>query len=103
MSLSSWSRTWPSTRRVKPAAASSGPFNVGLASSRYQSQNSSQEKWYRTSQALANSNSSSSASVSAITAANLDSSQRSATLSAARSATVSGVLASASFKRANLA
>src|SRR5262249_18945985 len=88
MSLSSWSSTCPSTWRVRPAAAGSGPFRVGLASSTYQSQNSSQAKWYKTSLTLANSNSSNSAPASAMTAASPESIHRSGTLSAARSAAV---------------
>src|SRR5258708_5074398 len=90
ISLSSWSSTCPRTRRVRSAAASSAPFSVGLASSRYQSQNSSQAKWYRTSQTFANSTSSNSASVSVITAASRDKIHRSGTLSPAPSAAVSG-------------
>src|SRR6266516_2794138 len=43
-SLSSRSRTKPSTDLVAAAAVSSAPASAGLASSRYQSQNSSQAK-----------------------------------------------------------
>ncbi len=44
-SRSIWSSTNPSTWRVRLAAASSPLASGTLASSRYQSQNSSQAKW----------------------------------------------------------
>ena len=61
-----------------------------MASSRYQSQNSSQAKWYSTSQTLPNSNSSNSSSVSAITADSRDRIQRSGTEKAPAEDMVSG-------------
>src|SRR6185437_10157555 len=71
-SRSIWSSTKPSTLRVRSAPVSSSPGSSPdasgtLASSRYQSQNSSHAKWYSASQALPNSNCSSSPSTSAIT------------------------------------
>src|ERR1700730_13409419 len=81
---SSWSRTNPSTCRVVSAAPvfatlGSSPASGTLASSRYQSQTSSQAKWYSTSQILPNSNCSNSWSTSAITAESRDRIHRSGT------------------------
>ena len=78
-SRSSWSSTKPSTCRVVSAAPQSPEASGTLASSRYQSQTSSQAKWYSTSQTLPNSNASNSWSVSAITADNRDRIHRSGT------------------------
>src|SRR5215472_8575670 len=77
-SRSIWSSTNPSTRRVVSAACSSPEDKGTFASSRYQSQNSSQAKWYSASQALPNSYCSSSPSTSAITLDSRESIQRSA-------------------------
>src|SRR6185312_15174057 len=71
-SRSSRSSTKPSTARVAATALSSPLASAGLASSRYQSQNSSQAKWYSPSQALPNSYCSSRSSVAAVTAASRD-------------------------------
>ena len=101
ISRSNRSSTWPSTARVLAAASGSLPPSGTLANSRYQSQNSSQAKWYSASQALPNSNCSNSSSTSAVTAASRDRIQRSGTASApgpGRSAP-----ASAPFSSANLA
>src|SRR5579875_1996443 len=76
---SSASSTNPSTCRVTSAARSSAPPRGILASSRYQSQNSSHAKWYSASQALPNSKRSNSSSTSAATADSRDSIQRSGT------------------------
>src|SRR5215475_5010600 len=76
-SRSIWSSTNPSTRLVVSAARSSPEASGTLASSRYQSQNSSQAKWYSASQALPNSYRSSSPSTSAITLESRDRIQRS--------------------------
>ena len=84
-SRSSWSSTKPSTCRVVSAAPASPEASGTLASSRYQSQTSSQAKWYSTSQTLPNSNASNSWSVSAITADSRDSIHRSGTEKAAGS------------------
>ncbi len=68
------------------SAAPESPEDSGtLASSRYQSQTSSQAKWYSTSQTLPNSNASNSWSISAITADSRDSIHRSGTEKAAGS------------------
>ena len=56
----------------RPAAASSPEASGTLASSRYQSQTSSQAKWYSTSQTLPNSYCSNSSSTSAMTADSRD-------------------------------
>src|SRR5215475_5513413 len=77
-SRSIWSSTNPSTRLVVSAARSSPEVSGTLASSRYQSQNSSQAKWYSASQALPNSYRSSSPSTSAITLDSRDRIHRSA-------------------------
>ena len=70
-----------------------------MASSRYQSQTSSQAKWYSTSQILPNSNASNSWSVSAITADSRDRIQRSGTEKAVGSGAASGTCAP--LRRAN--
>ncbi len=64
-----------------------------MASSRYQSQTSSQAKWYSASHNLANSNCSNSASASAVTAASRDRIHRSATDSASRGGRAAGTRA----------
>src|SRR5580693_5975687 len=69
---SSWSSTKPSTCLVVSAASASPEASGTLASSRYQSQTSSQAKWYNTSQTLPNSKASNSRSTSAITADSRD-------------------------------
>src|SRR5580704_19673287 len=71
-SRSSWSSTKPSTCLVVSAASASPEASGTLASSRYQSQTSSQAKWYNTSQTLPNSKASNSRSTSAITADSRD-------------------------------
>src|SRR5580704_16587867 len=85
ISRSSRSSTCPSTALVFAAAAASSPDSGTFASSRYQSQNSSQAKWYSASHALPNSNCSNSPSTSTVTAASRDRIQRSAVDSAERS------------------
>src|SRR5690348_7046244 len=97
-SRSNWSSTKPSTCWVVSAslvfAALPSPEASGtLASSRYQSQTSSQAKWYSTSQTLPNSNASNSWSVSAITADKRDRIQRSGTERAPGEGTASGTWA----------
>src|SRR6516165_10258075 len=76
---SNWSSTKPSTCLVVPAAAWSPDVSGTLASSRYQSQTSSQAKWYRTSQILPNSKCSNRVSTSAVTADSRDRIHRSGT------------------------
>src|SRR5580658_2241983 len=93
ISLSSWSSTCPSTRLVRSAAPASAPFNVALASSRYQSQTSPQAKWYSRSLTFANSNSSNRTSACAVTVPSLDKIQRSGTLSDPSSVSASCPLA----------
>src|SRR5215472_15349977 len=98
-SRSIWSSTNPSTRLVVSAARVSPEVSGTLASSRYQSQNSSQAKWYSASQALPNSYRSSSPSTSAITLDSRDRIHRSDKL---RSLISNGLVASAPFSNANL-
>src|SRR5215472_2141229 len=76
-SRSSASSPYPSTSLVVWPA---GPGSAALASSRYQSQTSSQAKWYSVSQSLPNSNWSNSVSTSAVTASSRDRIHRSATV-----------------------
>src|SRR5580700_1438620 len=92
-SRSSWSSTKPSTCLVVSAASASPEASGTLASSRYQSQTSSQAKWYNTSQTLPNSNCSNSSSTSAITADSRDKIHRSGTEYAAGVSSAAGTCA----------
>src|SRR6516164_10465119 len=97
-SRSIWSSTNPRTRLVVSAARASPEASGTLASSRYQSQNSSQAKWYSASHTLPNSYRSSRPSTSAITLDRRDRIHRSALL---RSFSPNGAVV-APFMSANL-